>query len=155
MASATEIALTTAKAMLDNTLNSELEAGTGDAIINIYDDTGTVPVDCEADNNTNVLIATCVMTATTPFGAATTASPSVATAAAITSDTSAPDTGIAAYFRAYASNSGTDASKIGDPIIQGSAGEAADTTDLTLDDKNIVIGGTVAVTAWTISMPTS
>ena len=38
-------------------------------------------------------------------------------------------------------------------VIDGSAGVAADSTDLTLNDKNITVGGTVSVTAWTVSMP--
>ena len=153
MASLTEIANVTAAAMLDNSINTLLTTGTGDAIINIYDDTGTIPVDCEATNNTNVLLATCVMAAT-PFQAATDLAPGaqIQRTASITSDTNAPAGGTATYFRAYSTNSGDDASKL-ICYIQGSCGEAADSTDLTLDDKEIVIGGTVAITDWTITMP--
>lgn len=149
MASATEIANATAAAMLDNAINTLLNSGTGDGIINIY--TGAAPVDCEAAV-TGTLLGTCVLNAT-PFGAAADLAPGARiTANAITSDTSADATGIAGYFRAYSTNSGTDASKLV-CYIQGSAGEAADSTDLTLDDKNIVIGGTIAITSWTITMP--
>ena len=149
MASATEIAYATAAAMLDNAINTLLNAGTGDAIINIY--TGTPPADCETAPS-GTLLGTCVMNAT-PFAAATNQSPGARIEAnAIVSDTAADATGTAGYFRAYSTNSGTDASKL-TCYIQGSAGEAADSTDLTLDDKDIVIGGTIAITAWTIDMP--
>lgn len=154
MASATEISYTLAAALLDNAINAVLNTGTGDAIINLYDNTGTVPVDCEATNNTNVLLGTVVM-AVTPFGAAADQAPgAMIDEAATTDDTSAAATGVAAYFRVYATNSGTDASKL-NCHIQGSAGEAADSTDLTLDDKNIVIGGTISVTDYKITMPES
>jgi len=149
MASATEIAFVTAAAMLDNAINTLLNSGTGDGILNIY--TGAPPVDCEAAP-TGTLLGTCILNAT-PFGAAADLVPNARiTANAITSDTSADATGVAGYFRAYSTTASTDASKV-TCYIQGSAGEAADATDLILDDKNIVIGGTIAVTSWTITMP--
>lgn len=151
MASATEISNALASDMLDNAVNAILNEGTGNAIINIY--TGAPPADCETAA-TGTLLATCVMNAT-PFQAATDQAPGARiTANSITSDTSADTGGTAGYFRAYSSNSSTDASKIS-CHIQGTAGEAADSTDLTLDDKVIVAGGTVAITAWTIDMPES
>jgi len=136
--------------MLDNSINTLLTGGTGDAIINIY--TGTPPADCEAVV-TETLLGTCVMAAT-PFGAATNLSPGaqIQRTASISDDTSADTTGIAGHFRVYSSNSSTDASKV-TCYIQGSAGEAGDSTDLTLDDKNIVVGGTISITDYTITMP--
>ena len=152
MASATGLAYVTVAAMLDNAVNTLLNSGTGNAIINVYDDDGSgLPANCEAAA-TGVLLGTCVMNAT-PFGAAADQNPgAMITANAITSDTSADASGTATYFRVYSSNSDTDASKI-TCYIQGSAGEAADTPDLVLDDKNIVMGGTIAITAYTITMP--
>ena len=154
MALETKIAYVLAADLLDNAINAALTAGAGDAIINIYDDTGTVPVDCEATNNTNELLATCVM-AVTPFVAAADQGPgAMIDENGITDDTSAPESGVARYFRVYTTTDGTDAGKT-TCLIQGSAGEAADTTDLTLDDKNIVLGGTVSVTDYKITMPES
>jgi hypothetical protein len=154
MASATELSNALAAAMLDNAVNVSLNAGTGNAIINIYDDTSTMPADCEASNGSNVLLGTCVM-GVTPFAAATDETGSAQIAVnAVTNDPDAVAGGTAAYFRAYSSDAGTDASKL-DCYIQGTAGEAADSTDLTLDVKLIVIGGSIAVTAWAIDMPES
>lgn len=151
MASATEISYALAAAMLDNAVNSVLEEGTSSAIINIY--TGTPPADCETAA-TGTLLGTCPMTVTSPFGAAADQAPNARiTAASITDDTSADTTGTAGYFRVYSCNtSQTDANKL-NCHIQGTAGVAGDTPDLTLDDKNIVVGGTISITAYTITMP--
>lgn len=88
----------------------------------------------------------------TAFGNATVASPSVATANAISSDVSADATGEAGCFWA-GSVTTPDTMDVG--IIQGTAGVSGDTPDLVFDDDMIVVGGTVAITAWTISMPTT
>ena len=150
MASATEIAYVTAAAMLDNAINDRLNSGTSDGIINIY--TGSAPANCEAAE-TGTLLGTLPLNST-PFGAAADLNPNARiTANAIVSDTTADATGVAGYFRAYSTNTApTNANKV-TCFIQGSAGEAADSTDLTLDDKNIVAGGTIAISAWTITMP--
>lgn len=92
------------------------------------------------------LLGTLTLSATA-FGAATTASPSVATAAAITSDTSADNSGTAGWFRAY-NNAGT-------AIIDGSVTATGGGGDMTLDTVTIVAGGTIAITSWTVSHPTS
>jgi len=84
----------------------------------------------------------------TAFGAATTASPSVATANAITSDTTADATGTAGWFRAY--TSGSVAVDDGDITTV-----AVGTGDMQLDDTAIVAGGTIAVSSWTVSHPTA
>jgi hypothetical protein len=138
-----------ASALLDNAVNSKLNAGLGPAIVNIY--TGTQPADCEAAV-TETLIGTCIVN-TTPFGAASDLAPGARlTANAVTPEYSAVAAGTAGHFRVYSSDSGTDASKL-ICHMQGSAGEAADTTDMTLDEKVIAIGGTIQVTAWTFDMP--
>jgi hypothetical protein len=150
MPSQTEIAFVTAAGMLD-AINALLNTGTGDAIINIYE--GTIPADCETAE-AGTLLGTCVMNAT-PFIAAANQNPGARLVAnAIVDDSAADATGEAQYFRVYSSNSGTDASKLV-CYLQGSAGVSGDTPDLTLDNKNIVIGGTISCTAYTIDMPES
>jgi hypothetical protein len=146
MASATEISVNLSNGMLD-AINALLNEGTGDAIINVY--AGSIPATCEATLGAASLLGTCVMNAT-PFQAATALS---INANAITDDSSADTSGIASFFRVYSTTAGTDATK-SNCHIQGSAGEAADSTDLTLDDKNIVAGGVISITDYDISMPT-
>jgi hypothetical protein len=77
------------------------------------------------------------------FGNATTASPSVATASAITSDTSADATGTAGWFRAYSGG--------GTAVIDGSITATGGGGELTLDSTSVVAGGTISVTSWTVS----
>lgn len=94
---------------------------------------------------TGTLLAT--LTLSNPaFGNATTASPSVATANAITSDTSADATGTAGWFRAY--NSGGTAKIDGSVTATGGGG------DMTFDTVSFIAGGTVALTSWTVSHAT-
>jgi len=146
MASETKIDTLAAAAMLD-ALVDLMDAGSQPGEIHIF--TGSTNADASV-TPAGTLLAKLVCSATA-FGAATDASPSVATAASITSDTDADDGGVAGCFWAGGvSTPGTMESG----FIQGSAGEAADSTDLTFDDKTIVSGGTVAITAWTISQPT-
>jgi len=148
MASETEIAYATAAAMLDGAFNSELNAGAGDAVVAIY--TGVSPADCEAAP-TGTLLGVCKMNAT-PFVAAANQNPNaLIDANAISDDVSADTTGVAGHFRATISADGVTPNAAA--VIQGSAGEAADSTDLTLDDKNIVVGGTISVTGYTITQP--
>lgn len=139
----------TARALLDNAINNLCNAGLGDAIINIY--TGSPPTDCE-DAATGTLLGTCIMNAT-PFGAASDLAPGAQiTANAITPEYSAVAAGTAGYFRVYSTDGSTDATKL-DCIMQGSAGEAADSTDLTLDNKTIALGGTIQVNSFSVTMP--
>lgn len=150
MASATEISYALAAAMLDNAVNTTLTEETGDPIIVIY--TGvSPPADCETTESGTVL-GTCVMNST-PFIAAANQNPNaMIDENAITDDTSADTTGIAGHFRVYTSTAGTYASKT-TCHIQGTAGESGDSTDMTLDDKNIVVGGTISITDYKITMP--
>lgn len=73
-----------------------------------------------------------------------------ATANSIASDTNAPGSGDAGYFREYASGAADTAAD-----GEGIAGEAADSPDLEFDNKTIVAGGTVAISSLTLSMPES
>jgi len=150
MASGTEIAYATAAAMIDGPFNTLLNGGVGNAVIAIY--TGAPPADCETAP-TGTLLGVCQMNAT-PFGAAANQNPGAQIAAnAISDDSSADTTGVAGYFRATISADGVTPDNAA--VIQGTAGEAADSTDLTLDDKNIVVGGTISITGWTIFQPES
>jgi hypothetical protein len=94
---------------------------------------------------TGTLLGTLPLSATA-FGAATTASPSVATANAITSDTAADATGTAGWFRAYSGGAAA--------VIDGSITATGGGGDMELDSVSIVAGGTIAVSSWTVSMPT-
>lgn len=140
MANAFWITQAAAKAMMDN-LVTTIDAGT-QAVINIYD--GTAPASADAALSSNNLLAqlTC---STTSFGAATTANPSVITANAITSDSSADSTGTASFFRILTQNAGT-------VCTQGSVGTAS--ADLILNTTSITSGSTVSITSATISLPT-
>lgn len=149
MASEYRHSAATAAAMLDNAINNLCNAGTGNAIINIY--TGSAPSECEAPES-GTLLGTCIMNST-PFGPSSDIAPGAQiTANAITGEYSAVAAGTAGHFRVYSSNANTDASKI-DCIMQGSAGEAADSTDLTLDSKTIALGGTIQVSSFSVTMP--
>lgn len=102
--------------------------------------TGAPPTNV-ADADSGTLLGTNTFSSTA-FGAA---SAGVATAAAITDDSSADATGTAGHFRLY-NNAGTC-------VAQGTSGEAADTPDMVFDDSSIVISGRIACSSMTITMP--
>lgn len=79
----------------------------------------------------------------TAFGSASTG---VATANALGDDT-AVASGDAGHFRAKSSGSTV--------IAQGTAGNSGDSPDFTLDNKAIVAGGTISVSALTLTVPAS
>ena len=93
----------------------------------------------DADSGTTLGIPTF---ATPAYGAA---SNGVATANAVTSDTSADASGDAGHFRFKTSGAVTD--------IQGTAGNAGDAPDMTFDNKSIVAGGTIAISSITVTVP--
>lgn len=97
---------------------------------------------------TGTLLGTLTLSATA-FGAATTANPSVATANAITGDTSADASGTAGWFRAYRS-AGNGSTAIIDGSITASGGGG----DMIISNVNVVAGGTLDITEWTISLGT-
>ena len=144
MAYDTEIAVAVANSMVEE-ISAALDVGTG-AIIDIF--TGAQPATCEtADSGT--LLGTLLCSATS-FGAA---SGGVITAAAITSETNAPAGGTAAHFRAYPTATSQIEANKGACLVQGTVGTSG--TDMILDNTTIVTAGTIACTAWTITMPTS
>jgi hypothetical protein len=116
-----------------------LDAGAGSATIKVY--TGSQPAGPGTAVSGQTLLGT--LTCSDPaFGAP---SNGVVTAGAITSDTSADATGTATWFRAADSN--------GVAVIDGTVGTSA--ADMILSSVSIVIGGVIAATSWTITMPAS
>ena len=102
--------------------------------------TGAQPTNV-GDADTGTLLGTLTFSATA-FGAASTG---VATAAAITSDTSADASGTAGHFRIkdFADNIHSD----------GTCGLGSG--DLSFDNNVIVAGGVIAITSLTITVPIS
>jgi hypothetical protein len=137
MAADLSISQAVAKAMCDTLVDAIDVGGAGTLAIR----SGTRPATTDTAV-TGTLLATLTFSATA-FGAATTASPSVATAAAITSDSSADNTGTATWFRIF-TGSGT-------AIADGNVGTSGE--DLNLNTVSIVAGAVVSISAGTISMP--
>jgi len=132
-----KITYTAANAMLD-TFSAAVNSGK----IRIYDATGGIPTNADDAIGSNVLLAELVGNAT--FKATTTNG--VLTAAAITADSSANASGDAASYRIWDS-AGTTC------YLQGTAGEAADTTNMTLNEKTIQSGANVSCSALTVTLP--
>lgn len=105
--------------------------------------TGAPPTNV-SDASSGTLLGTCTF-GTPAFGDASTGT---ATANAISDDSSADNSGDAGYFRCYASGGGDT-----EAIFQGTAGEAADSTDMTFDDKSIVAGGVISISSFTVTVP--
>jgi hypothetical protein len=117
-------------------------------------DGGTGPGRCEirtgapetnvSDASTGTLLGTPVFAATA-FGAA---AAGVATADPIVSDINAADSGDAGHFRTYQGAAADSSAE-----WQGTAGEIGDTPDMVFDNKTVVQGGTIAITAMTYTQP--
>jgi hypothetical protein len=123
-----------------NAIVDLLDAGTPPGKIKIY--SGTVPADVDTAITDQTLLATLNLS-NTAFGAAADDTGSAkATAASVTS-AAAGASGTASFFRA------TNAA--GTAVIQGTVGTTA--ADLILDSVVISSGATVAVSAWTFSVP--
>ena len=115
-----------------------IDAGAGAGTINIYD--GTQPADANTAVSTQTLLAT--LTFSDPaFGATSTAG--VATASAITEDSSANATGTASWARILDSNSAV--------IFDCDVGTTG--TTIILNSVSITIGGTVSITSFTMTHP--
>ena len=119
-----------------------IDAGAGAGTVQIR--TGTQPADPDT-TATGTLLAT--LTFSDPaFGAAVDAAPgAIATANAITDDTSADATGTAGYFRVLDSDSLA--------ITDGECGTSG--ADMNFNTTSIESGANVSITAWTITMPES
>ena len=114
------------------------DAGAGAAYIEIR--TGAPPA-TPATASSGTLLATCPMS-DPAFGAA---AAGVATASAITADASADNSGDAGHFRVFDSDANC--------IMQGTAGEAADTPDMVFNNKTIVATAAVSISAMTVTVP--
>lgn len=137
MASNLKIATTLRTAMCDAAVDL-IDGGSGAGTIAIR--TGSPPTNV-SDSDSGTLLGT--LTFSDPaFG---NASSGVATASSITSDTNADASGDAGHFRIKDSNAAT--------LIQGTAGESADSPDMVFDEKSIVAGGIIAISSMTITVP--
>lgn len=115
-------------------------------VLKVY--TGTQPADANTAITTQVLLATLTF-GSTAFGSATASGSGGskvvnAVANTITSDTDAAATGTATWFRAYETG-GTTA------VLDGSVGVSG--ADVNLSTVNIIAGGTVELTGFTLSEP--
>jgi hypothetical protein len=100
--------------------------------------TGAQPTNV-GDADSGTLLGTLTFSATA-FGAASTGT---ATAAAITSDTNADNSGTAGHFRIYTGGAAIHS--------DGTCGQGSG--DLSFDNSVIVAGGTIAISAFTITQP--
>lgn len=122
-----------------NAITATLNSGS----VRIY--AGTAPANADAALSSNTLLAVLPLGATA-FGAA---SGGVATANAITADTSADATGTPTFFRLLAADGTT-------VVYQGTAGAAGQELNLSgLSAGQIVAGGSVSVTSLTITQTAS
>ena len=126
------------KAMLD-TLVDLLDAG-GAGTIKFYGTAQAATANTAVGGQT--LGATCTFSATA-FGAATTADPSVATAASITDD-SAADADVTVVWARMAGGGGTT-------VLDCSVGTSG--ADINFNTNVFVTGATVSVTSLTVTMP--
>lgn len=119
-----------------------LDAGAGAATVEIR--SGAAPTNCEdADSGTLLAVLTCSDPA---FGSAADANPGGrATASAVTSDSSANNTGTAAHFRAKDSN--------GVVVTQGDVTATGGGGAMEINSTSVVAGVEVAITSWTFTVP--
>jgi hypothetical protein len=114
----------------------DIDAGGGAGTIAIR--TGAQPTNV-GDADTGTLLGTLTFSATA-FGSAASGT---ATAAAITSDTSADASGTAGHFRIKDS--------AGNIVADGTCGQG--TGDLSFDNATIVAGGVIAISAFSVTVP--
>ena len=144
MATNFRISNVAAKAMAD-ALDDEVNVGGAVASIRIL--SGAQPADPDTVE-AGTLLAELLMSATA-FGAATDAAPGgLITAAAISDDSNADNTGTAGYFRVRNDNSGAP-----DDVCDGEVGAGG--ADLNMNTVEITSGSTVSITAMTVTMPES
>lgn len=111
------------------------------AVIEGYD--GAIPADADAAE-ANVLLFTCTMSAIA-FGGAVDANPNArATAAAITPDASADNTGTLTHFRVKTQTGGT-------VVFQGTAGTSG--TDMVISTTAITAGAVISISSFTLTLP--
>jgi hypothetical protein len=135
MASDIRFSTTALNAMLDS-LNATL--GTA-ALLRWY--SGTKPATADAALSGNTLLAEQALTTPNEFGAAASR---VITAAAIGDDISANATGTCT-FASFVTSGGVR-------VIDVTVGEAADSADITVDNKNFQAGANISVTSFTLGL---
>ena len=128
----------TGQAALDAIVD-RLDVG-GAGTIKIY--TASQPATADTALGAQTLLATLTFSATA-FGAASNADPTVATAASITSDSSADATGTAAWARLASGGATT--------ILDCSVGTA--TVDITFNTASFVSGAAIAISSLTVTLP--
>jgi hypothetical protein len=139
---ATATRTTAINAARDAALNA-VTATLNSGRLRIY--SGTAPTNADTALAGNTLLAELTLGAT-PFGAAASG---VATANAITADTSADATGTPTFFRLLQSNGTT-------VVFQGTAGASGQELNLSgLSSGQILAGGSVSVTSLTVTQPAS
>lgn len=133
---------TGANAARDAALNA-ITATVNNGTLRIY--SGTAPANADGALSGNTLLAQLTLGATA-FGAAASG---IATANAISADTSADATGTPTFFRLLASNGTT-------VVYQGTAGASGQELNLSnLSGGQIVAGGSVSVTSLTVTQTAS
>lgn len=125
-----------ARSAMCDALVDLIDAGTPPGTLEIR--TGSAPTNT-TDADSGTLLATLTFS-TTAFGAA---SSGVATAAAITSDSSIDATGTAAHWRIK--------NQAGTVIAQGTVGTSG--ADLNFNSVSFVSGGTAAISSLTVTVP--
>lgn len=135
MASDVRFSTAALNAMLD-TLKTTL--GTS-ALLRFYD--GTKPTNADTALGSQVKLAELALTTPDEFGAAASR---VITANAITTDVSADATGTCTW-ASFVKSDGTR-------VIDLTVGEAADSADITVDNKNFQAGADVAVTSFSLGL---
>lgn len=142
MALGTKISSATAISMVE-VVRTKLDAGAGAATVQIRKDAKPATVDTAHSNQAGDILVTLTLNKPS-FDNATDAGTYSEMSCDVTPAISANagNTGTAVWFRAYDSS--------GTAVIDGTAGEAADTTDMTLDSKNIVSGQPVSIVSWKI-----
>lgn len=144
----TKIANTEAVSACDAVVDA-IDGGTAAGLLRIFD--GTQPTNADDTVPTGSTLLAELTLSDPAFGNAQDNNPGgIATANAISDDSSANASGTATWFRAV--TSGATASAGG--VIDGDAG-AATANDLVLDSANISAGATVSVSSWTVQMPES
>lgn len=120
----------------------DIDAGGSAGTIAIRD--GSQPTNV-GDADTGNLLGTLTFRAPGSGGAFGAASTGTATAATITSDTSADASGTAGHFRIKDS--------AGNIVADGTCGQGSG--DLSFDNATIVSGGTIAINSFTVTVPIS
>lgn len=125
-----------------------IDAGSGAGTLSFY--SGTPPINPDTALSGNTLLATCTFS-DPAFGAAADATPgALATASAITDDSSADATGVATFARSFDS----DSNVVGQYTVAGSTGGVAEILVTSGDaDATITITLPVSVSSFTYTQP--